>query len=170
MTKKIAYFLSGVILVGVIYVIWPASTDEVYREVFSRLISEDDTYGGQLRPKLVYVSKSIVNYPDAFYAEYKDLGVQLDDGAINAISQEAKSRGVELRWIDKESDLKYNELGEVVGGGVVAVFGELNRFHIYSEIEAVIKVASLASGGTRYEFYKLFYKWKLFNFGMSWVS
>ncbi|MCG6348357.1 hypothetical protein, partial [Vibrio fluvialis] len=62
------------------------------------------------------------------------------------------------------------ELGEVVGGGVVAVFGELNRFHIYSEIEAVIKVASLASGGTRYEFYKLFYKWKLFNFGMSWVS
>ena len=170
MIKKIAYFLSGVILVAAIYVVWPASTDEVYSEVFSNLISKDDTYGGQLGPKLVYVSKAIVNYPDAFYAEYKDLGIRLDNGAIDAISQKAESLGVELRWIDSESDLKYNELGEVIGGGVVVVFGELNSFYIYSEIEAVIKVASMASGGTRYEFYKFFYKWKLSNSGMSWVS
>lgn len=168
--KKIAYILSGVILVGAIYVIFPASTDEVYGVVFSRLISKDDTYGGQLRPKAVYVSKSIVNYPDAFYAEYKDLELRLDDGAIAAITQQAESLGIELHWIDKESDLKYNEFGEVVGGGVVVVFGELNSFYIYSEIEAVIKIASMASGGTRYEFYKFFHKWKLSNSGMSWVS
>lgn len=170
MSKYFFYLIGVLLFLGAVHLGWPANTDQIYGEVFSRIVTKDDTYGGRLRPRVVYVSKTIVNYPDAFDDEYQDLDKQLGEDVVDVVTKKGEELELEIRWIDNESDLDYNELGEVVGGGVVVVFGELNNFYVYSEIEAVIKVARMASGGTRYEFYKFFGWWKLVDSGMSWIS
>lgn len=168
--KKISYFIICIFITCFIDVFYPAKTSDIYVEVFLRLINEDDTYGGKLNPKIIYISRAI---DDPFYranTENNDEKLMLDERAVSAISAIAQDIGVEIRWINSSTDLNYNKVGEITGGGVLVEFGKLEKLLIYSQIVASIYIANEAAGGTRYEFYKLFNKWKFTRSDIAWIS
>lgn len=170
MRKKISYFIICIFITCFIDVFYPAKTSDIYVEVFLRLINEDDTYGGKLNPKIIYISRAI---DDPFYranTENNDEKLMLDERAVSAISAIAQDIGVEIRWINSSTDLNYNKVGEITGGGVLVEFGKLEKLLIYSQIVASIYIANEAAGGTRYEFYKLFNKWKFTRSDIAWIS
>ena len=168
--NKIFIVLIILAILVVVTLVMPADNSKIYSHVFSQLVTKDDTYGGNLKPRKVYASKKIINYPDAIIYPNQDLKVQVPEDIQNAISKKAKSMNIELLWINSPDSISYNELGEVVGGGVVIVFGELQQSLIFSDISSTILVANLASGGTEYNFIKLLNMWFFLNSEVSWIS
>ncbi|WP_144391761.1 hypothetical protein [Pleionea sediminis] len=78
--------------------------------------------------------------------------------------------GIELILYDKTTDLKLNKLGEVEGGGVRVIFGEISKSFLIAEVDVSIHKASMASGGTVYTLYRWFGGWKLWSSRMAWIS
>lgn len=138
---------------------------EIYLVAFSNVIEKDDTYGGGLNPKKVYLSKHI--YPEIFSSETSG---SLPKEAEIAIKSYCSDNGIELIFYDKTTPLQFNELGEVVGGGVRVEFGELTKTFILSEVDASIYIANMASGGTTYTLHRWFGGWKLWSSKMAWIS
>ncbi len=138
---------------------------DIYLIAFSNVIDKDDTYGGGLNPKKIYVSTQI--YPDIYSNEASTL---LPKDAETAIKTYCDDNGLELIFYDETTPLQLNELGEVVGGGVRVEFGEITKSFIVSEVEVSIYIANMASGGTTYTLYRWFGGWKLWSSRMAWIS
>lgn len=154
-----------VITLGSTVLMFQGKDSEIYVAAFSNLIGKDDTYGGELNPKIIYVSKDI--YSDPFSGE---IDGTLPVDVINELSNYANEKGLDLRFFDSNSPLEYNDLGEIKSGGVQVNFGKLNKYMLFSEIEGSIYIASLASGGTSYKLYRWFGGWKLYSSQMAWIS
>lgn len=154
-----------VITLGSTVLMFQGKDSEIYVVAFSNLIGKDDTYGDELNPTIIYVSKD--TYSDPFSGEI-DGTLPLD--VINELSNYAGEKGLDLRFFDSTSPLEYNDLGEIKGGGVKVNFGKLNKYMLFSKIEGSIYIARLASGGTSYKLYRWFGGWRLYSSQMTWIS
>jgi hypothetical protein len=156
--------------VAITVVALPATQSQIYAQAFERIISIDDTYGGQLSPTKIYLLRKVVNFPDALFDGYSDLNEVLSADVISVLEETASTLGVALYVVASEADLQYNDLGEVEGGGVVVVFGQLRTNVIFAEVSAVIHVAAMATGGTRYSFVRYLGNWNLIGSHMTFVT
>lgn len=138
---------------------------EIYVTAFSNLIEKDDTYSGGLNPNKVYISKNI--YPEIFSSQTSGA---IPEEAAEALKTYCNANSIELIFYDDKTPLQYNELGEVEGGGVRVTFGEFSKTLIFSEIDASIYIANMASGGTTYTLYRWFGGWRLWSSKMAWIS
>ena len=138
---------------------------DIYVIAFINLIERDDTYGGGLNPKKVYISKNISSEPF-----FNKTNGSLTDDIIMELEKYCKNNSIEAVFYDDTKPLKYNELGEVIGGGVRVEFGELSKILLFSEIDASIHIANMAAGGTTYTLYRWFGGWRLLSSKMAWIS
>lgn len=138
---------------------------EIYMKAFRHLIEKDDTYGGQLNPQVIYISKAVMSDPISNKSE----GV-LPSDVVEVLKQYADRKSLDVRFYDTNNPLEYNELGEIKSGGVSVSFGQIQKYLLFSEIEGSIYIASLSSGGTSYKFIRWFGGWKLYSSEMTWIS
>jgi hypothetical protein len=163
---KIASATSLVCLVVLSSILMTQGKDsEIYVTAFSNLVEKDDTYSGSLNPSKVYISKNI--YPEIFSS--KTSGV-IPEESVEALKTYSNANSIELIFYDDKNPLQYNDLGEVEGGGVRVIFGESSKTLLFSEIEASIYIANMASGGTTYTLHRWFGGWRLWSSEMAWIS
>lgn len=136
---------------------------EVYVIAFSNVVGKDDTYGGRLNPKKVYLSKNYLVYSSQTYEN-------LTEKTVEALKNYCNANSIELILYDDGVTFQYNDLGEVEGGGVIVSFGEIHKTLVFSNMAASIYIAGEASGQTMYTLNRWFGGWKIFSSKQDWVS
>jgi len=144
----------------------PNSDGEIYSIVLTNVIGKDDTYNGQLKPKLIYISKEIAPGNNNTKAKY------ITEDAKAFVSEFAKNNNLKVRWVKNSKSIQYfRGNGEIVGGGVLVDFNEIKYIsEMEAEIDASIYVASEAAGGTHYFLTKKSEHWKLLSSNPTWIS
>jgi len=167
-TKKVRYAALSVFTVVLIFsscVLLVSDKEEIYEAAIFSIVTRDDTYGGKLSPSLIYLSQYTVSGPR------EGGGSELISNELQqSISSYCAEVGINIVWVKDRESLKYNELGEIEGGGVLVAFGKLDRFLFWASLEANIYVANLAAGGTKYSFYTWLKGWRLYRHAQTWIS
>jgi hypothetical protein len=160
----------ALLLLALFGIFFPADDAQIYSAIFRKLVSVDDTYGGGLHPQRVYVSIELVDqFPPFRVAPPRTFG-NLNERHMASIAETASDLGIALSWVESRRNLQFEENSEIVGGGVLIEFSEIEHFIVFARASGSIHIANLAAGGARYDFLKVFVFWKhLFKSG-KWVS
>jgi hypothetical protein len=142
------------------------SDGEIYSIALTNVIGKDDTYNGQLNPKLIYISKELAPGNNKIKAKY------ITEDAKAFVSEFAKNNNLKVRWVKNSKSIQYSRgNGEIVGGGVLIDFSEIKYIsETEAEIDASIYVASEAAGGTHYVLTKKSEHWALLSSKPTWIS
>jgi hypothetical protein len=130
---------------------------EIYAQVVTKLIAEDDTYGGKLEPRVLYI-----------YKRQGELSVALERALLDSLHTANRS----ISFVDGRKDLRYEkDSGAIVGGGVLIALDEIIRTESNKvETNGSIFVASEAAGETSYLFVKVNARWTLKASNRLWIS
>lgn len=145
----------------------------IYAAVIQQLATVDDTFGGNLNPKTLYVIK---NADDS--AGNPVEGQQSDTRLItetiqSEISSILNDLSVEIIWIDRFEDAEFENSGfEVKRGGAIITLGNIYLREGGSvQVAGSIYIANLAAGGTTYILEKVDGAWEITGrAGPSWIS
>jgi len=145
----------------------------IYAVVIRQLATVDDTFGGNLNPKTLYVIK---NTDDS--AGNPVEGQQSDTRMITETMQSDTSSmlndlSAEIIWVDRFEDADFEDSGfEVKRGGAIITLGNIYLKEGGSvQVAGSIYVANLAAGGTTYVLEKVNGAWEITGrAGPSWIS
>ncbi len=151
-----------------------STRDEVaiYAAAIRQIYEKDDTYGGSLRPPVVYLVRKTndsVGDPDIEYSESK----VLEETIVSGISSELEDLATEIIWVDDEKDVVRDpDTGQVAGAGVIITLGNVHPQRDGSvHISGSIYIASLAAGGMTYIVKQVDGLWKVTGTtGVQWIS
>ena len=147
----------------------------VYAAVVRRLATQDDTFGGQLKPPKLFIVRNTddrVGNPTNQSAESPSkLISQTLQNDITRILQDLPST---IIWIDKLADAEFEGQGisSVKDGGAVITLGNIKLQDDGSvRLAGSIYVANLAAGGTTYILQKKDGLWQITGTtGVMWIS
>ena len=145
----------------------------IYAVVIRQLATIDDTFGGNLNPKTLYVIKNTddsAGYP--FGDQQPDKRV-ITDTMQSEITRMINDLSIESVWIDKFEDAKFEESGfEVKRDGAIIKLGNI---HLQADgsvqVAGSIYIANLAAGGTTYILVRIDEAWAITGQASpSWIS
>ena len=151
-----------------------STSDEaaIYAAVIRQIYEQDDTYGGNLHPPIVYLIQRTddgVGDPDVEKTESK----LLEESLITAISTELEDLPTELIWVQDIAEVPLGtESGKVAGEGVIITLGNIHTQRNGSvHISGSIYIASLAAGGQTYIVKQVDGMWQVVGTtGVQWIS
>lgn len=145
----------------------------IYAVVTRQLATVDDTFGGNLNPKTLYVIKNTDDSAGNPVGDQQSDKRVIADTMQSEITRMLSDLSIEIVWIDKFEDAEFEESGfEVKRGGVIITLG-----NIYLQADGSVQVvgsiyiANLAAGGTTYIFGRVDGVWEITGrAGPSWIS
>ena len=144
----------------------------IYAAAIRQIYEKDDTYGGSLRPPVVYLVRKTddsVGDPDIENSESK----VLEETILSGISSALEDLPTELIWVEDEKDVVRDpDTGQVAGEGVIITLGNVHPQRDGSvHISGSIFIASLAAGGKTYIVQQVDGLWKVTGTtGVQWIS
>jgi len=145
----------------------------IYSAVIRQLATVDDTFGGNLKPKTLYMIEKTDD------SAGNPIGDPQSDKRVIAETMQSEltsllsNLAIETIWIDKFEDAEFEESGfEVKRGGAIITLGNIYLQADGSvQIAGSIYIANLAAGGTTYILDKVDGAWEITGrAGGSWIS
>jgi hypothetical protein len=144
----------------------------IYAVVIQRLATTDDTFGGNLKPPVLYILKNTddrAGDPRVVQSSAAPIPDEVQKQMVNRLNDLA-----EVVWIDKFADATWvNGPGsEVQGGGAIITLGNITRQTDGSvHVPGSIYIANTGAGGTTYILEKIGNTWIITGrTGGSWMS
>lgn len=142
---------------------------QIYAIVLNQLINEDDTFGGNLNPKVIYLREDLKDF--SFSTKKKVIRVPLSEIVKSAISAEIKSAKLNFKWLRENEDISFDNGGDTENASVLIGFSNIRYLDSKTvEVEGSIYFGPEAAGGTLYTFKKMEGAWKLIKSEATWVS
>jgi hypothetical protein len=149
------------------------STDEteIYAAVVRRIYDQDDTFGGQLNPPVVYLVQATddgVGGPEAERSPSQAIPDEVQAGVRHALAD----LPAEIVWVEEAEQVERDTRGTVAGGGVIVTLGNLHPQKDGSvQVSGSIYIAMLAAGGQTYVVEQINDVWMVTgNTGTVWMS
>jgi len=145
----------------------------IYATVVRQLATEDDTFGGNLNPTTLYIIRNTDDSAGNPVSGEKSDSKMIADSVISKISSLLTDLSVEIIWIDKFEDAKFEESGSAVKqGGVIITLGNIYPQEDSSvHVAGSIYIANLAAGGSTYILEQVDGSWKITGrVGPVWMS
>jgi hypothetical protein len=135
----------------------------IYAAVIQQLAIVDDTFGGNLNPKTLYVIKNTDDRAGN-PVEGQQSDTRLITGPMqNEISSILNDLSIEIIWIDRFEDAEFEKSGfEVKRGGAIITLGNIYPRESDSvQVAGSIYIANLAAGGTTYILEEVDESWEI---------
>ena len=144
----------------------------IYAAVIRRIYLQDDTFGGTLRPPVLYVVRATddgVGDPDAERAA----SVRLSEAAQSQIGEALADLPTQITWVDDRADVALDPTtGAVMGRGAIVTLGNIHLQEDGSvHVSGSIYVAALAAGGQTHVVERVGRTWQVTGHtGSVWMS
>jgi hypothetical protein len=129
----------------------PEDRSEIYAAVIRRIYTQDDTFGGSLRPPLLYVldhSDDSVGDPEAQQSDSQIITKALR----RAIELKLEDLPTQLVWIGSMDEIPRDpDTHSIASGGAVLTLGNIHLTDAREvQVSASLYVGMLAAGGQTY--------------------
>jgi len=145
----------------------------IYAVVIQQLATVDDTFGGNLNPKTLYVIKNTDDGAGNPVGDQQSNTRLITETMQSEISSMLNDLSIEIIWIDRFEDAEFEKSGfEVKRGGAIITLGNIYLKEGGSvQVAGSIYIANLAAGGTTYILEKVDGAWEITGrAGPSWIS
>jgi hypothetical protein len=146
--------------------------EAIYAAVIRQLYEVDDTFGGTLRPPIVYVvsrTDDSVGDPELGRADPEVLAESLQIEIVASLDD----LPAEFIWVAQRQDVPLDpDTGRVSGDGVIITLGNIHPQKDGSvQISGSIYIANLAAGGQTYLVEQVDSLWEVVGTtGVQWIS
>jgi len=145
----------------------------IYAAVIRQLAIVDDTFGGNLNPKTLYVIKNTDDGAGNTVEGQQSSTRLITETMQNEISSILNDISIEIIWIDRFEDAEFEKSGfEVKRGGAIITLGNIYPRESGSvQVAGSIYIANLAAGGTTYILEEVDESWDITGrAGPTWMS
>lgn len=145
---------------------------DIYAAVIRRIVTEDDTFGGELHPGVVYIVRATDDKAGDPMGE-AGASVMLSQDLVDAITTQLSDLEPEIVWVDSRDDVELEELTLAVPdhGAIVTVGNIHPQSDGTVQLAGSIYVASLAAGGQTYILEQVDGAWTITGTtGVVWIS
>ena len=145
----------------------------IYSAVIRQLATVDDTFGGNLDPKTVYVIEKTDDSAGNPIGDPQSDNHVIAETMQSEITSLLSNLAIEIVWIDKFEDAEFEESGfEVKRRGAIITLGKVYlQANGSVQIAGSIYIADLAAGGTTYILDRVDDAWEITGrAGGSWIS
>jgi hypothetical protein len=144
----------------------------IYAQIIRRLATKDDTFGGSLNPRVLYVIRATDDAAgDPMGGQSESVG--LSETVQAAITEALSDLPAEIVWVSSRDEVPLDqERFAVVDGGAVITIGNLHPQKDGTvHVAGSIWVAMLAAGGQTYVLEQIGGEWTITGTtGVMWIS
>lgn len=145
----------------------------IYSVIIRQLATVDDTFGGNLNPKTLYlieITDDSAGNPTGDLQSDKQVIAETIQVEITSLLSDLT---IEIIWIDKLQDAEFEESGFEVKrvGAIITLGNHYLQADGSVQVAGSIYIANLAAGGTTYILNNVDGAWKITGrIGPSWIS
>lgn len=145
----------------------------IYTAVTRQLTTVDDTFGGNLKPPVLYIIRNTDDKAGNPGGQQSQ-SVLISQAVQDSIAAALGDLPTEVVWIDKFGDAEFEDIpgSKVKGGGAIITLGNIYPQAVDSVVVAgSIYIADTGAGGTTYVLEKTDGVWAITGrTGVSWIS
>jgi hypothetical protein len=149
-----------------------ADSVAIYAQIIRRLATEDDTFGGSLNPRTLYVIRATDDAAGDPMSGQSE-SVLLSETAQTAITEALSDLPAEIVWVDSRDEVPLDEERHaVIEGGAVITVGNVHPQEDGTvHVAGSIWIAMLAAGGQTYVLEQIDGAWMITGTtGVMWIS